>query len=146
MTTISDWGRYPINDTEMIHSCTVDAARRATVQADQAVARGNGRANGDAAVGVRQTIEMAHLNRMRAFDPRTGQLTVEAGLLLSSLITTFLPRGFFPYVVPGTSFITVGGAIAAHVHGKNHHCEGGFGQYVENIVGSAHGGNDWGIS
>nr|WP_249808893.1 FAD-binding oxidoreductase [Bradyrhizobium sp. 174] len=117
----------------MIRPCTADAARRATVQADQAVARGNGRAFGDAAVGVRQTIEMAHLNRMRAFDPQTGQLTVEAGLLLCDLIAIFLPRGFFPYVVPGTSFITVGGAIAADVHGKNHHCEGGFGQYVESI-------------
>ncbi|KRR29408.1 FAD-binding oxidoreductase [Bradyrhizobium retamae] len=134
MTAISGWGRYPINDTEMIHPRTVDAARRATVQANPGIARGNGRAYGDAAVGVRQTIEMAHLNRMRAFDPRTGQLTVEAGLLLTDLIATFLPRGFFPYVVPGTSFITVGGAIAADVHGKNHHCQGGFGQYVENIL------------
>ncbi|MCK1587166.1 FAD-binding oxidoreductase [Bradyrhizobium sp. 169] len=134
MTAISGWGRYPINDTEIIHPRTADAAQRATVQADQAVARGNGRAYGDAAVGVRQTIEMAQLNRIRAFDSRTGQLTVEAGLLLSDLIATFLPRGFFPYVVPGTSFITVGGAIASDVHGKNHHCEGGFGRYVEKIL------------
>jgi decaprenylphospho-beta-D-ribofuranose 2-oxidase len=133
VTAISGWGRYPINDTEMIHPRTADAARRATMSADHAIARGNGRAYGDAAVGVRQTIGMAHLNRMRAFDPGTGQLTVEAGLLLSDLIEVLLPRGFFLHVVPGTSFITVGGAIAADVHGKNHHCEGGFGQYVENI-------------
>nr|WP_210263071.1 FAD-binding oxidoreductase [Bradyrhizobium brasilense] len=118
----------------MIHPRTVETARQATVQADRAIARGNGRAYGDAAVGVRQTIEMVHLNRIRAFDPKTRNLTVEAGLLLSDLIATFLPRGFFPYVVPGTSFITVGGAIAADVHGKNHHSEGGFGQYVESIL------------
>jgi FAD/FMN-containing dehydrogenase len=61
-------------------------------------------------------------------------VTVEAGVLLSDLIETFLPRGLFPYVVPGTRFVTVGGAIAADVHGKNHHREGGFGEYVENFV------------
>lgn len=134
MTAISGWGRYPIIDTELINPRTADAVRRAMGQGDQTVARGNGRAYGDAAIGVRQTIAMAHLNRMRAFDSRTGQATVEAGLLLSDLIATFLPRGFFPYVVPGTSFITVGGAIAADVHGKNHHSEGGFGRYVEKLL------------
>jgi FAD/FMN-containing dehydrogenase len=77
---------------------------------------------------------MAHLNRMRRFDPATGQVTVEAGLLLSDLIATLLPRGFFPYVVPGTSLATIGGAIAADVHGKNHHRDGGFGQYVESLL------------
>lgn len=134
MTAISGWGRYPIIDTEMIDPRTADAARRATAGGDRAVARGNGRAYGDAAIGVRQTIATAHLNRMRAFDSDTGRATVEAGLLLSDLIATFLPRGFFPYVVPGTSFVSVGGAIAADVHGKNHHCEGGFGRYVETLL------------
>jgi FAD/FMN-containing dehydrogenase len=134
VTAISGWGRYPIIDTEMVHPRTADAAQRATVRGDQTVARGNGRAYGDAGIGVRQTISMAHLNRMRAFNAQTGQVTVEAGLLLSDLIETCLPRGFLPYALPGTSFITVGGAIAADVHGKNHHREGGFGQYVESLL------------
>jgi decaprenylphospho-beta-D-ribofuranose 2-oxidase len=134
VTAISGWGRYPIIDTEMICPRIADTARQATMQGDQAIARGNGRAYGDAAIGVRQTISMAHLNRFRAFDAKTGQVTVEAGLLLSDLIEAFLPRGFFPYVVPGTSFVTVGGAIAADVHGKNHHREGGFGEYVDGML------------
>lgn len=134
MTAISGWGRYPIIDTEMIHPRTADAVRQMTMRADQAVARGNGRAYGDAAIGIRQTISMTHLNRIRGFDAQARRVTVEAGLLLSDLIETFLPRGLFPYVVPGTSFITVGGAIAADVHGKNHHREGGFGEYVESMV------------
>jgi decaprenylphospho-beta-D-ribofuranose 2-oxidase len=134
VTAISGWGRYPIINTELIGPRTTDAVVRATADADHAVSRGNGRAYGDAAVGVRQTIAMAHLNRMRAFDPATAQVTVEAGVLLSDLIAAFLPRGFFPYVVPGTSLITVGGAIAADVHGKNHHGEGGFGRYVEMLL------------
>jgi len=131
VTAISGWGRYPILETELISPRTADALRHAVRQGDQAIARGNGRAYGDAAIGVRQTIATSHLDRMRAFDPATGQVTLEAGVLLSDLIATVLPRGFFPQVVPGTSLITVGGAIAADVHGKNHHCEGGFGQYVE---------------
>jgi len=134
VTAISGWGRYPIIETELISPRTADALRQAIARGDQAVARGNGRAYGDAAIGVRQTIAMSHLDRMRAFDPATGQVTVEAGVLLSDLIAAFLPRGFFPYVVPGTSLVTVGGAIAADVHGKNHHCEGGFGRYVEALL------------
>jgi FAD/FMN-containing dehydrogenase len=134
VTAISGWGRYPIIETELISPRTADAVRQAIALGDQAVARGNGRAYGDAAIGVRQTIGMSHLDRMRAFDPATGQVTLEAGVLLSDLIAAFLPRGFFPYVVPGTSLVTVGGAIAADVHGKNHHCEGGFGQYVETLL------------
>ena len=58
MTAISGWGRYPIIDTEMIHPRTADAAKQATVRGDQAVARGNGRAYGDAGIGARQTISM----------------------------------------------------------------------------------------
>jgi len=134
VTAISGWGRYPIIETELISPRTADALRRAVAQGDQAIARGNGRAYGDAAIGVRQTIALVHLDRMRAFDAATGQVTVEAGVLLSDLIAAFLPRGFFPYVVPGTSLVTVGGAIAADVHGKNHHCEGGFGRYVEALL------------
>jgi FAD/FMN-containing dehydrogenase len=134
VTAISGWGRYPLIETELVEPRTSEAARRATARGEQAIARGNGRAYGDAGIGLRRTISMAHLNRMRAFDVRTGQATVEAGTLLSELIETFLPRGYLPFVVPGTSLVTIGGAIAADVHGKNHHREGGFGQYVESLT------------
>jgi FAD/FMN-containing dehydrogenase len=70
---------------------------------------------------------------MRAFDPVTGRLTVEAGVLLADILAAFLPRGFFPPVVPGTKLVTVGGMIAADVHGKNHHRDGGFGAHVEEL-------------
>src|SRR5690606_19845931 len=66
-----------------------------------------------------------------AFDPAEGVLTVEAGVLLSEIIETFLPRGWFPYVTPGTKFVTVGGMIAADVHGKNHHRDGSVGRFIE---------------
>jgi decaprenylphospho-beta-D-ribofuranose 2-oxidase len=70
----------------------------------------------------------------RRFDPESGRLTVEAGVLLSDILAAFVPRGFFPPVVPGTKFVTVGGMIASDVHGKNHHRDGGFGAHVEELT------------
>jgi FAD/FMN-containing dehydrogenase len=94
------------------------------------IARGGGRAYGDAAIGTNTTLDLTSLNRFRSFNSKLGQLTVEAGTSLAEIISVFGPRGFFPVVVPGTQFVTVGGAIAADVHGKNHHRDGGFGDYV----------------
>lgn len=90
------------------------------------IARGNGRAYGDSAVAPAATIDMRHFNRMIAFDQETGQLVAEAGVLLGDIINAFLPRGWFLLVTPGTKFVTLGGAVAADVHGKNHHRDGSF--------------------
>ncbi len=98
------------------------------------LARGLGRSYGDAAVNRDgSVVDMTRLNRMRSFDPETGELECESGVSLSEIISTFLPRGWFPGVVPGTRFVTVGGAIAHDVHGKNHHRDGSFGNFVESI-------------
>ena len=133
MTALSGWGRWPRHETELV--IPRNAIRLAEVQAGSrgVVARGNGRAYGDAAVGERITLATRGLDRFRSFDPETGLLTVEAGVLLSDVIDAFLPQGFFPPVVPGTKFVTIGGMIAADVHGKNHHRAGTFGDHVERL-------------
>jgi len=95
------------------------------------VARGNGRAYGDAAIGERATLVTRRLDRIRAFDPSSGRIRAEAGLLLADLLDVMAPQGFFPPVVPGTTFVTIGGMIASDVHGKNHHRDGSFGDHVE---------------
>jgi decaprenylphospho-beta-D-ribofuranose 2-oxidase len=74
---------------------------------------------------------MRHCDRIRAYDRQTGLITCEAGVMLSDLLNFAVPRGFFPPVTPGTKFVTIGGMIAADVHGKNHHHAGTFGQHVE---------------
>jgi FAD/FMN-containing dehydrogenase len=98
------------------------------------VARGNGRAYGDAAIGERVTLMARGLDRVRAFDQVSGRIHVEAGVLLSDLLDIVVPKGFFPPVVPGTKFVTIGGMIASDVHGKNHHRDGGFGDHVESLT------------
>jgi FAD/FMN-containing dehydrogenase len=132
MTLVSGWGRFPVVESEVVRPRSFEAATDAVVAGS--VARGNGRAYGDAAIGAVRTIGMTAFDRVRSFDLATGRIRVEAGVLLSDLIDTFGPRGFLPFVVPGTRFVSVGGAIAADVHGKNHHGEGGFGRYVDSVL------------
>jgi len=127
---LSGWGRFPVRDCKVV-SPTSDAAVSELVQTGSSIARGNGRGYGDCALNPRLTLDMRKMNRMLAFDPAEGVLTVEAGVLLSEIIETFLPRGWFPYVTPGTKFVTVGGMIAADVHGKNHHRDGSVGRFIE---------------
>ncbi len=128
---LSGWGRYPVHFARM-ETPRDEAALAALVTSKrQMIARGNGRAYGDSAINQSATIDMRALNHMLAFDPSIGQLTVEAGVILGDIIASFLPRGWFPMVTPGTKFVSVGGAIAADVHGKNHHKDGSFGQSVD---------------
>ncbi len=130
---IGGWGNYPVATTDLCSAYTPDAMQ-ALLAGDRAIlARGAGRSYGDAAIGIDRTVDLTRLDRFIAFDETSGLLTVEAGVMLSDIIATLLPRGFFPPVVPGTQFVTVGGMIASHVHGKNHHRDGAFGRYVENM-------------
>lgn len=134
MTLVSGWGRFPVVDTDVLRPRSFGAVGEAVAGVTGSVARGNGRAYGDAAIGAVRTVAMTGFDRVRSFDPATGRIRLEAGVLLSDLIETFGPRGFLPFVVPGTRFVSIGGAIAADVHGKNHHCEGGFGRYVDSLL------------
>lgn len=123
---LSGWGRYPVLEARAHAPRSIAALQDLVLSEPSLIARGNGRAYGDSAINPAATIEMRHLDRMIAFDPVSGQLAAEAGVLLADIIAAFLPRGWFPLVTPGTKFVTLGGAIAADVHGKNHHKDGSF--------------------
>ncbi len=126
---LSGWGRYPRIEGRL--SAPRDAAALARLVAEgPLIARGMGRAYGDAALAA-HAVSTRHFNRMIAFDDATGQLIAESGVTLGEMITAFLPRGWFLSVTPGTQFVSLGGAIAADVHGKNHHSEGSFGAFLD---------------
>ncbi|MEB3196085.1 MAG: FAD-binding oxidoreductase [Candidatus Sericytochromatia bacterium] len=90
------------------------------------IARGLGRSYGDQALNPQGVISLERLDRMLSFDDESGVLVCEAGVSLADILSVFLPRGWFPGVTPGTKHVTVGGAIANDVHGKNHHVDGSF--------------------
>ncbi len=126
---LSGWGRYPAHETVLKRPESLAALKECLTfpGIDSSLGRGVGRSYGDAAVNPGgQTILMERLNRMLAFNEKTGILCCEPGVTIEGLINTFLPRGWFPAVVPGTKFVTIGGAIASDIHGKNHHCDGTF--------------------
>ena len=123
---ISGWGRYPVCDAVVRSPRTMQELRDILASSPNVIARGNGRSYGDSAINCAMTIDMRQLNRMLSFNERTGQLVVESGVILGEIISSFLPRGWFPIVTPGTKLVTVGGAIAADVHGKSHHKDGSF--------------------
>lgn len=99
------------------------------------LAYGNGRSYGDTCLNAAgAVVDMRSLARIRSFNTETGLLEADAGTLLADIIAHAAPFGFFPSVVPGTQFVTLGGAIANDVHGKNHHRRGTFGCHVESFT------------
>jgi FAD/FMN-containing dehydrogenase len=98
------------------------------------LAVGNLRSYGDSCLNSAGSIaDMRSKNHIISFDPATGLLEAEAGAMLPQVIAAAAPHGFFPPVVPGTQFVTIGGAIANDVHGKNHHRRGTFGRHVVSL-------------
>jgi FAD/FMN-containing dehydrogenase len=130
---LSGWGRYPAIECRTQVLRDAGDIGQVVGRSETLIARGNGRAYGDASLNADKTLLMAACDRFIEFDAANGRVDCEAGLLLSDLIDVVLPRGWFPPAVPGTKFVTVGGLIAADVHGKNHHCHGSFGRHVESL-------------
>ena len=98
------------------------------------IARGLGRAYGDAAQNAGGlVIDATGLDAVHAFDAERGVIDAGAGLGLEALIALALPHGWFVPVTPGTRHVTLGGALAADVHGKNHHVDGAFSRHVESF-------------
>lgn len=123
------WGRLAARDSDVVDAA--DWIRQRGTRRGPALAYGNGRSYGDSCLNSSGTlIETRAFSRILAFDRETGLLTCEPGLMLDRLLDIVVPAGWFPPVTPGTSFVTIGGALANDVHGKNHHSAGSFGCHV----------------
>lgn len=122
------WGRLPGAPQRMV---ALTDRFQALPDEPSLLPFGNGRSYGDVGRNDGGTLLTGRgLDRFIGFDPATGRLECEAGVLLSEIIDLVLPSGWFPPVTPGTRFVTVGGAIANDVHGKNHHRAGSFGNHI----------------
>ena len=136
---LAGWGRHPVRRARVDRS-EVPAL---PAGADPLITRGLGRAYGDAALPAAPgglVLERTRADRILAFDGETGCLHCEAGLSLAEILRVFVPRGWFPPVTPGTKFVTVGACVACDVHGKNHHRDGSFGNFVDRVLVVTAGG------
>lgn len=132
-TIISGWGNYPKQEARQLTPTSLLGIKK-EVQKNNGpiIPRGMGRSYGDSA-NAPLVLQTNHCDHFLRFDFNSGLLTLEAGITLRELLKVIVPQGWFLPVTPGTSYGTVGGAIASDVHGKNHHIAGTFSQHVKSI-------------
>ncbi|WP_367389486.1 FAD-dependent oxidoreductase [Lewinella sp. LCG006] len=131
---LHNWGKYPFTDARLYPLSSYQEAISALEQLSGQVLipRGNGRCYGDSAL-QRRVFSTLQLNKLLQLNEEDAIIRLQAGVLLEDLLSVIVPKGLFLPVVPGTRLITIGGAIAANVHGKNHHHAGAFGRYVKSL-------------
>ena len=137
VTRLAGWGKYPVVKARVRRPEKIAALADlvAMSSGSSLLARGLGRSYGDASMNMQgRTVLMERLNRMIAFNAKTGILRCEAGVTFHDILEVFVPRGWFPAVTPGTKFVTMGGAAAFDVHGKNHHRNGSFSNFIESLT------------
>lgn len=122
------WGRQRANPTEVVQPCLSESAQPPE---SYWLAHGMGRSYGDSClVSDGALVDTRLLNKFLSFDRKTGVLKAESGVILADVLDLCVPEGWFIPVLPGTCQVTLGGAVANDIHGKNHHVAGTFGAHV----------------
>lgn len=130
---INSWGKY-LNKSRVSHVLkNKQDLKKTLLEIRKFIPFGNGRSYGDSALGS-NIIYCKKYNHFLNFNHKLGILHCQSGVLLKEIIETFVPRGWFLKITPGTKFVTVGGAIASDIHGKNHHIEGCFSNCLEEVT------------
>ena len=133
MRPVSSWGRLEAPPHDIVELTDRDTVA-ASLARGPGIAYGMGRSYGDACLNPGGVLwRTAGLDRLISFDARPAVLVCEAGVVLRDIQKLMIPRGWSLPVVPGTQIVTVGGAIANDVHGKNHHVVGSFGEHVRRL-------------
>lgn len=129
---ITNWGNYPIQEADD-RLFSFDTELKDTIsEFSQFIPRGNGRCYGDASLSEK-TITTTNFNKVLSFDKEQGLFECQSGITLDQVLQIIVPAGWFLPVTPGTKFITLGGAIASDVHGKNHHVDGCFSRHIKEM-------------
>lgn len=123
---ISGWGNYPSQNEAFLYPVDKLPEEIFTI-------RGNGRSYGDAAIGKRMVSSLS-LTKEISLDKENGILTCDSGFLLRDILNYIVPLGYTITTIPGTQFVTIGGMIAADVHGKNHFKHGSIGNWVKELL------------
>ncbi len=134
---LSGWGHdqaiaCPVYRPEEVRECRPVVAHLPHADAT-AIARGSGRAYGDAAMNDSGVVSLARCDRLLEWDASQGIIRAEAGVTLGELMDVFVPRGWLVPVLPGTRYVSLGGAIAANVHGKNHWRDGDIARHITSL-------------
>jgi len=132
MAIMYNWGVFPKVEANFYEINNYNQLGFQIKELHQLIPRGNGRCYGDSSL-QKNIISSLKFNKILFFDTEKGIIKCESGVLLGELLKIIVPKGFFLPVTPGTKFITLGGAIASNIHGKNHHKEGAISLYVEAI-------------
>jgi FAD/FMN-containing dehydrogenase len=128
--SLLSWGMYPKVESSVFKYYKETTLTQVINEHDELIPYGNGRSYGDSALSS-NIINVKPKDYFLDFDEENGLLHIQAGVLLSEILESYVPRGWFLKVTPGTKLITVGGAIASDVHGKNHHVAGCFSESVQ---------------
>lgn len=130
---VYNWSRYPRVLANQYSFTRVSELQQLLQQLPTLIARGSGLSYGDASLSG-EVVSTLRFNKMLNFNNEAGIIRCESGVTLDELLQVIVPAGWFLPVTPGTKFITLGGAVAADVHGKNHHKEGSFSRYIKSIT------------
>lgn len=130
MSIKGGWGNYPILNCNTFSASNINKIKHILLQNKKIISYGNGRSYGDSALNE-NIILTKSLNKIFNFDKKKGTLHCQSGVLLKAIIEKYVPKGWFLHVSPGTKMVTIGGAIASDIHGKNHHIDGCFSNFVE---------------
>jgi len=131
---LSGWGRIAPADCEVWQPSSLPDVKDAICSAGEfgVIGRGCGRSYGDVSTNNGgRVIDMTAMDTIEQFDADSCIIVCEAGVTMGQLVRRYLPDGFVPPVCPGTGFVTIAGAVAHDVHGKNHEKHGSFGDHVE---------------
>lgn len=129
---IHGWGRYSLVDAKVLKPEKINDINKLIDNNEKIIARGLGRSYGDSANNT-VVVDTTSLNNVVKFDTESGIINCESGISISEINKITIPKGWFVPVTPGSSYVTLGGAIASDIHGKNHHLDGTFSKHILSI-------------